>query len=84
MLKQIMSAGATACLLLVTACGAGPAEKTGENMDSAIEESTQGSTDMMDGPMENAGEAMDEANEDAADAADDATNTPATPPVTTP
>lgn len=53
-------------------------EKAGENMDSAIEEATQGEVDRGDGALENAGEAIDQAtgreNDDAADAIHDATD----------
>lgn len=56
----------------------GSAEKTGENIDSAIEEGTQGSKNLGDGPVERAGESIDNATgkertdlpDAAADAAD--------------
>ncbi|ANP45833.1 hypothetical protein [Candidatus Viadribacter manganicus] len=56
----------------------GSSEKAGENMDSAIEEATQGEVDRGDGALENAGEAIDQAtgreNDDPADAIHDATD----------
>lgn len=45
--------------LALGACTQGDAEKTGENMDSAIEEATQGEKNLSDGPLENAGEAVE-------------------------
>ncbi len=56
----------------------GSSEKAGENMDSAIEEATQGEVNRGDGALENAGEAIDQAtgrgNDDPADAIHDATD----------
>ncbi len=56
----------------------GSSEKAGEDMDSAIEEATQGEVNRGDGALENAGEAIDQAtgreNDDAADAIHDATD----------
>lgn len=79
MLKQMFAAGAIGALALVSACNSGTAEKTGENMDSAIEEATQGHENLGDGPFEQAGEAIDESggaesSQDAADAISDATD----------
>lgn len=52
------------------------AEKAGENLDSAIEETTQGSKNLGDGPLESAGESIDKATgnerQDLPDAASDA------------
>lgn len=78
MLRTIVGAALTAAVMSVAACG-GSAEKAGENMDSAIEEATQGEENLGDGPMEQAGESIDEAtgdssNNDAADALNDATD----------
>lgn len=78
MLKLVLGAAAAVALVSVAACD-GNAEKAGENLDSAIEESTQGEENLGDGPMERAGEAIDEAggnaqNNDAADAINDATD----------
>lgn len=78
MLKMIAAAAASFALLGLAACD-GSAEKTGENMDSAIEEATQGEEDLGDGPLEQAGESIDEGtgnaqNNDAADALNDATD----------
>ncbi len=54
----------------------GSAEKAGENIDSAIEETTQGSKNLGDGPLEGAGESLDKATgterNDLGDAASDA------------
>ena len=54
----------------------GSAEKAGEKMDSAIEETTQGKIDRGDGALEKAGEAIDKAagtkNDDPVDAVHDA------------
>jgi hypothetical protein len=78
MLKHVLTAAAAMCLLAVAACE-GSAEKSGENMDSAIEEATQGEENLGDGPLERAGESIDEAtenttNSDAGDAVNDATD----------
>ena len=87
MLKQLLIAGALGGLSLTAACSdGGSAEKAGENLDSAIEETTQGHENLGDGPAERAGEALDEAtgnvnNTDPADAVSDATDgAPATTP----
>jgi hypothetical protein len=79
MLKTIAAATAAAALLCVAACGQGSAEKTGENMDSAVEQATQGHENLGDGPMEKAGEQIDQAtgntnNTDPVDAIHDATD----------
>jgi hypothetical protein len=78
MLKSVLTAAAAAALLSVAACDGG-AEKSGENMDSAIEEATQGEENLGDGPLERAGESIDEASgaqsdNGAADAINDATD----------
>lgn len=77
MLKAIATAAAAAAMLGLAACG-DSAEKTGENMDSAIEEATQGDENLGDGPLEQAGENIDEATgserTDGADALNDATD----------
>lgn len=80
MLKQLTLAGAAGALLLAAACSdGGSAEEAGQNLDSSIEEATQGHENAGDGPMERAGEAVDEATgntngTDAADAVSDATD----------
>lgn len=76
MLKTCAAAIAALGLLGLAACD-GNAEKAGENMDSAIENATQGHENLGDGPLEQAGETIDEAggqsqNNDAADALSDA------------
>jgi hypothetical protein len=78
MLKSFATAVAAAAMLSLAACD-GSAEKSGENLDSAIEEATQGEENLGDGPLEQAGENIDEAgnnsqNNDAADALNDATD----------
>jgi outer membrane protein assembly factor BamD (BamD/ComL family) len=78
MLKMIATAAVVAAAMGLAACD-GSAEKAGENMDSAIEEATQGQENLGDGPLEQAGEGLDEAtgnqqNNDAADALNDATD----------
>jgi hypothetical protein len=78
MLKMIATAAVVAAAMGLVACD-GSAEKSGENMDSAIEEATQGQENLGDGPLEQAGEGIDEAtgnqqNNDAADALNDATD----------
>lgn len=78
MLKSIAAATAAAALFCIAGCGES-AEKAGENMDSAIEEATQGEENLGDGAFEKAGEAVDETtdtppNDDAADAINDATD----------
>ena len=78
MLKTLATAAAAAAMLSLAACDGGSAEKAGENMDSAIEEATQGQENLGDGALERAGESIDEAtgtqNNDAADAVNDATD----------
>lgn len=78
MLKVIATAAAAAAMLSLAACDSS-AERSGENLDSSIEEATQGHENLGDGPLEQAGESIDEAtggqqNNDAADALNDATD----------
>lgn len=78
MRKIIVAAAAAAAMLGLAACE-GSAEKAGENMDSAIEEATQGEENLGDGALERAGESIDNAtgNErqgDLGDAVNDATD----------
>jgi len=78
MLKIIATAAAAAAMLGLAACE-GSAEKAGENMDSAIEEATQGEENLGDGAFERAGEAVDgatgtERSDSPADALNDATD----------
>jgi hypothetical protein len=78
MLKSIALAAAGFAVLGLAACD-GSAEKAGENLDSAVEEATQGQENLGDGPLEQAGESIDEGagnaqNNDAADALNDATD----------
>ncbi|HRO02498.1 MAG TPA: hypothetical protein PLS69_02690 [Terricaulis sp.] len=78
MRKIIASTAIAAAMLGLAACG-DSAEKAGENMDSAIEEATQGHENLGDGPMEQAGEAIDDAtgnerNDSVGDAINDATD----------
>lgn len=71
-MKRILISAATLGLAFgVVACDGG-AENSGENMDSAIEEATQGEENLGDGPLEQAGENIDEAADNAEDGADDA------------
>lgn len=79
MLKQVLAASAIGALMLAAACSnESSAEKAGENLDSAIEQTTQGHENSGDGAMENAGEAIDQAtgqqNNDPVDALNDATD----------
>lgn len=79
MLKSTLITSAMLSLFALAACNPqGSAEKVGEDMDSAIEESTQGEINRGDGALENAGEAIDEAtghqNNDPVDAVSDATD----------
>lgn len=78
MLKTIVTAVAAAAMLTLAACDGGSAEKAGENMDSAIEEATQGEENLGDGALERAGEGIDNATgterTDGADALNDATD----------
>lgn len=79
MRKTIATAIAAAAMLSLAACGENNAEQSGENLDSAIEEATQGSENLGDGPLEQAGESIDEAtgneqNNDLSDALNDATD----------
>jgi hypothetical protein len=62
MLRLIATATVAIAALGLAACG-DSAEKTGENMDSAIEEATQGHENLGDGPLEQAGENVDEATD---------------------
>jgi hypothetical protein len=59
---MIATATVAFAALGLAACG-DSAEKTGENMDSAVEEATQGHEDLGDGPLEQAGESVDEATD---------------------
>jgi predicted small secreted protein len=79
MRKLLVIAAIAAFSFGLTACGnGGSAEKAGENVDSAIEEATQGQENLGDGPLEQAGESVDEAtgtqDNDDADALNDATD----------
>lgn len=79
MRKTFATAIAAAAMLSLAACGENNAEQSGENLDSAIEEATQGSENLGDGPLEQAGESIDEAtgneqNNDLSDAVNDATD----------
>jgi hypothetical protein len=79
MLKSFAAAAFAAAALSLAACGQGSAEKTGENLDSAMENATQGHVNSGDGALEQAGENVDQAtgnnqNHDAADALSDATD----------
>ncbi len=78
MLKSFAAAAVFAAALSLAACGQGSAEKTGENLDSAMENATQGHENLGDGPLEKAGENVDRAtgseNHDPADALGDATD----------
>lgn len=79
MLKTTLISCAMLSLLALAACNPqGSAEKAGEDMDSAIEEATQGEINRGDGVLENAGEAIDETtghqNNDPVDAVHDATD----------
>ncbi len=79
MRKTIATAIAAAAMLSLAACGENSAEQAGENLDSSIEEATQGNENLGDGALEQAGESIDEAtgnqqNNDAADALNDATD----------
>ncbi len=79
MRKAIATALAAAAMLSLAACGENNAEQAGENLDSSIEEATEGHENLGDGSLEQAGEAIDETtgnqqNDDAADALNDATD----------
>ena len=79
MLKSFIAAGATLALLGLAACDNGSSEKAGENLDSSIENATQGHENSGDGALERAGESIDNATgherqDDAADALNDATD----------
>ena len=56
-MRKLAVIAALAAVSLGACSPAGDAEKAGENMDSAIEEATQGEKNLSDGPLENAGEA---------------------------
>ncbi|GIK48387.1 MAG: hypothetical protein BroJett013_10840 [Alphaproteobacteria bacterium] len=78
MLKPLAAIAAATAMLSLAACD-GSAEKTGENLDSSIEQAVQGEENLQDGPLERAGERIDEATgnertDDAADALNDATD----------
>ena len=76
MFKALICGGVASCFLALGACDDGSAEKAGENIDSAIENATQGHKELGDGAFEKAGESIDkaagQANSDAADAVSDA------------
>lgn len=77
-MSRLWAVAAIASGLALAACGNG-AEQAGENMDSSIEEATQGQENLGDGPLERAGEAVDEATgtertNDAANSLNDATD----------
>jgi hypothetical protein len=79
MLKSLLTTCALFGVFALGACDPqGSAEKAGEEMDSAIEETTQGQINRGDGALENAGEAIDDAtgrqNSDPVDAVNDATD----------
>jgi hypothetical protein len=58
--KSIVALYAALSIILLTACSReGSAEKTGESVDSAIENATQGEKSLGDGPVEKAGESVD-------------------------
>ena len=63
---------ALAAGLMLQGCERGPAEKAGEKLDSAIEQSGGGPKDLTDGPAEKAGEKIDKAGKDAGAAVDSA------------
>lgn len=78
-MRKTIATAITAAMLSLAACSENSAEQAGENMDSAIEEATQGNENLGDGALEQAGEAIDETtgntqNNDAADALNDATD----------
>lgn len=77
-MRRFLTAVAALAALGLGACGES-AERTGENMDSSIEQATQGEENLGDGPLERAGENIDNATGqqrtgDAADAVNDATD----------
>jgi hypothetical protein len=86
MLKTILVAAAALSFVGLGACSKeGSAEKTGENIDSAIENATSGEKSLGDGPIEKAGESVDKAtghtDKDPVDAVGDAVDgNPATKP----
>lgn len=59
-MRKIIAAAAAAAMLGLAACE-GSAEKAGENLDSSIEEATQGEENLNDGALEQAGEGIDNA-----------------------
>jgi len=78
MMKTLAAAAIAAAALGLAGCG-DSAEESGENLDSAFEEATQGEENLGDGPLERVGEDVDEAtdndrSDDAADALGDATD----------
>ena len=79
MLKALLGAAAAVSLLGVVACSQGPNEEKGEQADTAMEQSTTGTTDMGQGPNEEAGEALD-AGQTTTPPADSTTTPPATTP----
>lgn len=77
-MHKTLIAAAFAAAFGLAACGDN-AEETGENLDSSIEEATQGQENLGDGPLEQAGEGVDDTtgaaqNDDPADALNDATD----------
>lgn len=86
MLKSMLVATAVIGFVGLGACSKeGSAEKAGENINSAMENATQGEKNLGDGPIEKAGESIDNAtgntDKDPADAIGDAVDgNPATKP----
>jgi hypothetical protein len=70
-IRWISLGAALAFGAFATACEQGPAERAGEEIDSAYERATQGEPDLRDGPLERTGEQIDEAGEAARRTADD-------------
>jgi hypothetical protein len=70
-MRWISLGAALALGVLAGACEQGPAERAGEEIDSAYERATQGEPDLRDGPLERAGEEIDEAGEAARRTADE-------------
>ncbi len=78
MMKAFVASVALMAAAGLGACSEGSSEKAGENLDSAVENATQGHEDKGDGALEKAGEAIDNATgaerNDGADALSDATD----------
>lgn len=84
MLKQTLAIAAAIAFLGAAGCSQGPNEEAGEHADTAVEQSTTGTTDLGQGPIEEQGEAVDAATADGSTVAPPVDGATTAPPATTP